>query len=186
MNCPACRQADQVEKVSTIYVRGIEVKWRAGKTGPPNSDEASPKRSKLMDAMPANDLQALTRRLAPPAAKKEAPMRAIHPDMMVLGFSLVAPIFLYGMWTSQRPVLPVVIAILVCAYALYFWQRKAILARFQRNQASRQSAEERARRGVERWMSLYYCHRDDGVFPAHSGQLIPTDQMPGYLFRPES
>ena len=183
IKCPTCGQTDQVEKVSTLYLVGIGLN-RQPQPGKAPLDllPVNP----WVSALPPAELAALARRLKPPSSGKQGFSRPLHPDMIVVVFSLVLPIFLYGMWTSQRPVLPVVIAILVCAYALYFWQRKAILARFQRNQASRQSAEERARRGVERWMSLYYCHRDDGVFPAHSGQLIPTDQMPGYLFRPES
>ena len=139
-----------------------------------------------VSALPPDELQALARRLKPPSSGKQAFSRPLHPDMVVVVFSLVLPIFLYGMWTSQRPVLPVALAILAVAYALYLWKRKAIIARFQQNQAKRLSADERARRGVERWMKLYYCNRDDGVFPAQGDELIPTDQMPGYLFHPEN
>ena len=35
----------------------------------------------------------------------------------------------------------------------------------------------------ERWMKLYYCARDDGVFEPGSEALTPADQTPGYLLR---
>ena len=182
VKCPICEQSDQVEKVSTLYLVGI------GMNHQPKSGEAPldlPPTNAWVSALPPAELQALARRLKPPSSGKQAFSRPLHPDMVVIVFSLILPIFLYGIWTSQQQVLPAVLLVLTGAYALYFWKRKAIIARFQHNQNKRLSADERARRGVERWMKLYYCYGDDGVFPAQGGKLIPTDQMPGYLFRPE-
>lgn len=181
VKCPGCGQSDQVEKVSTLYLVGI------GLSRQPHSGEAPPDLppvSPWVSALPPGELQALARRMKPPSSGKQAFTRPLHPDMVVGVFSLVLLVFLYGMWTSQRAMLPVALVVLAVAYAAYLWQRKAVIARFQHNQATRQSADERARRGVERWMKLYYCDRDDGVFPAQGGELIPTDQMPGYLFHP--
>ena len=183
MICPTCRQADQVEKVSTIYVRGIEVKWRRGKSGPPNGGEIPVKRSKLVDAMPADELQTLTRRLAPPAAKKETSMRLIHPDMMVLALTLVAPIFLYGILTGQPSGLLVVLPLLAGFYIFYFWKRKMLIAKYFAQQAAQQAATARIQRGIQRWMKLYYCARDDGVFEPGTSALTPADQIAGHLFK---
>ncbi len=58
-----------------------------------------------------------------------------------------------------------------------------MIARFEGQQASRQAAEERIKRGIDRWMKLYYCARDDGVFMPGSDELIPADLMIGYLYR---
>jgi hypothetical protein len=182
VKCPGCGQFDQVEKVSTLYLVGI------GLNRQPKSGEAPldlPPTNAWVSALPPAELGALARRLKPPSSGKQAFSRPLHPDMVVIVFSLVLPVFLYGMWTSQRAVLPAALAVLAVAYALYFWKRKAIIARFQHNRNNRLSADERARRGVERWMKLYYCYRDDGVFPAQGGELIPADQMPGYLFGSE-
>ena len=182
IKCPACEQADQVEKVSTLYLLGIGLD-RSSKSGelPPELPQPSP----WVSALPPAELHILARRLKPPSSGKQSFSRPLHPDMVIIVFSLILPVFLYGILTSQRTVLLPVLLVLAGAYAVYFWKRKSIIDRFQKDQASRISADERARRGVERWMRLYYCNRDDGVFEAHGSQLVPADQMPGYLFNPE-
>ena len=182
MICPECGLADQVEKVSTIYVRGIEVKWHASKTRLPDGSEAQPRYSQVVDQMPADELMALTRRLAPPAAKKGAPMRAIHPDHPVIALSLIAPIFLYGILTSQPSGLLVVLPLLAGFYAFYFWQRKRLIDKFQATQSAQKAAEKRIHTAIQRWMRLYYCARDDGVFDPGSKSLTPADQLAGVLF----
>jgi hypothetical protein len=183
MICPQCGQGDQVEKVSTIYVRGIEVKWRRSQAALPDEVENSPRRSRVVDEMPSSELMALAPRLAPPAAKKSAPMRAIHPDHAVVALSLVAPIFLYGILTSQASGLLIVLPLLAGFYIFYFWQRKRLIAKFHATQQAQKAAEQRIHRGIQRWMRLYYCARDDGVFEPGAGALTPTDQIPGLLFK---
>ena len=183
MICPQCGQADQVEKVSTIYLLGIEKKWHAGNRRPPGNDQAPPPSSALVDEMSSQALQALTRRLVPPAAKKEAPIRSIHPDLVVLTFSLVTPIFLYNIFASQIGMLPLVLVVLAGFYGYYFWKRKTIIARFQAQQDAQQAAARRIQRGIQRWMRLYYCAREDGVFEPGSKALTPADQIAGHLYK---
>lgn len=183
MICPHCGQADQVEKVSTIYVLGIEKKWRSQNNPSPGDDPSPPPRSALVDKIPAEELQALSRRLAPPATKKAVPLRSIHPDMMVATFSLAAPIFLYGILNSQPGELWIVLPVLAAFYAFYFWKRKELIAKFQSQQDAQRSAEARVQRGIQRWMKLYYCARDDGIFELGSAAITPADQINGYLFR---
>lgn len=183
VTCPQCGQADQVEKVSAIYINAIEREKRKKKEpAPPGSDAETRKKTRLARIMDPRG-EPLARRLAPPASGKQVQTRPIHPDLPVISFSLVAPIFLIGIYTSQPAMLLPVILILACAYALYFWQRKAIVAKFEQQQTARRAAEERVKKGIERWMKLYYCARDDGVFEASSRELTPTDQMPGLLLK---
>ncbi len=110
-------------------------------------------------------------------------LKRIHPDTVVLTFSLVAPIFLYGIFTSQRLMLLPVLIILAGFYGLYFWKRKTMVARFELQQLTRQAANERVKRGLDRWMKLYHCSRDDVVFEPGKNQFVPTDQMTGYLLK---
>jgi hypothetical protein len=110
-------------------------------------------------------------------------MRPIHPDMVVIALSLIAPVFLYGILTSQRSMFLPVLAVLAVFYGFYFWKRKTMIARFEAQQALRQAADQRVKRGIERWMKLYYCARDDGVFEPGSNELVPADQIAGYLNR---
>jgi hypothetical protein len=102
--------------------------------------------------------------------------------MVVVAFSLITPIFLYGIFNSQRVLLLPAVGVLLVFYGLYFWQRKKLIDRFEKEQAARQAAAGRIQRGIERWMRLYYCAREDGVFEPGSRQLTPVDQMMGYLF----
>ena len=182
IKCPTCGQTDQVEKVSTLYLVGIGLN-QASKSSEAPPD--LPPTSAWVSALPKEELHMLARRLKPPSSGKQAFTRPLHPDMVVIVFSLILPVFLYGILTSQRPVALPVLVIVAGAYAAYLWKRRAIVDRFEQNQAKRLSADARARRGVERWMRLYYCNRDDGVFDAHGSELVPADQMPGYLFNPE-
>jgi hypothetical protein len=175
VTCPACGQADQVEKVSKLYITGIEMQ-RKPKDGviQPGSEAGS---SSIAGSF------ALSRRLAPPSSSQKANTRPIHPDLVVITFSLILPVFLYGIYTSQRPVLLPMVGILLLMYGAYFWKRKVIVARFERQEKERQAKDERIRRGITRWMRLYYCSRDDGVFEAGKDELVPADFMPGYLLR---
>jgi hypothetical protein len=103
--------------------------------------------------------------------------------MMVFAFSLAAPIFIYGIMTSQPGSLWIVLPMLVGFYTFYFWKRKPMVAKFQAQQATQKSADARVQRGIRRWMNLYYCARDDGIFEPGSDAITPADQIAGYLFR---
>jgi hypothetical protein len=178
IRCPQCEQADLVEKVSTIYLVGIGLKQQ-----PANDDVgASPIQFKLANLSEA-ELRTLARRLKPPAATKRLPSRPLHPDLIVITFSLVFPIFIYGIWTSQPPTLLPVLIFLAAVYGLYFWKRKAIVTRFENRQATERAADGRVRQGIERWMKLYYCARDDGVFIPGSRELTPSDQVMSALLQ---
>jgi len=177
--CPICGQIDQVEKVSTIYLMGIGLE-RLTPAGENQTEKIA--FNPEFEQLPAASLKALSRRLAPPSTPAQIPIRPIHPDMVVLAFSLVVSIFLYGILTSQSDMLLPVLAILAVFYLFYFWRRKTILAKFEKQQVSRKSTAERINQGVERWIKLYYCLRDDGVFEEGMQEVVPADQMPGLLF----
>lgn len=173
IQCPQCGQSDQVEKVSTIYLYGI---------GLSQSPTDSPRPANFkFDSFSKADLRALSRRLKPPASGKRAPTRPLHPDLVVLTFSLVTPIFLYGIYTSQKTSFLPVLAFLILLLGLYAWRRNSIVARFEKQQAARQAAQARVEQAIGRWMKLYYCARDDGVFLPGGAEITPADQMPGLL-----
>jgi hypothetical protein len=178
--CPLCGQSDQVEKASTIYLVGIGLK---GKTSDPESKDEALISSPVLGAIPAPGMRALSKRLSPPTSRAQAFTRPVHPDIAVLAFSLITPIFLFGIYTSQIALLLPVLAILVGFYAIYFWKRKTLIARFERQIADRKASNDRTQRGVRRWMNLYYCMRDDIVFEPGKSEGTPVDQMPGYLFK---
>lgn len=179
IKCPSCGLTDHVEKVSTIYLIGIGLNRRvSGAFNPSDGQETPPVQQWLLDLAP-DTLRSLSRRLAPPSSGKEPPFRPLHPDMVVLTFSLVAPIFLYGILSSQSGMLPLALAIIFGFYVFYFWKRRAMIARYERQKKSRQAVHQRVRLGIERWMTLYYCAQDDIVFEPKANVSLPADQIAG-------
>ena len=68
-------------------------------------------------------------------------------------------------------------------YGLYFFKRNSIIAKFEREKDSQRQSQARNQRGIKTWMRLYYCDRDQGVFLPGQGELIPPEQMMGYLLK---
>lgn len=178
--CPECGLGDQVDKVSVLYIAGLEAKRKPASAQAHGQDiqHASP----VLSAISAADLAKLARRLSPPSGEKQA-TRPVHPDIVVIVFSLAALVFLYGMLTSQQAALIPAVAVLAVGYAVYFWKRKSLVEKFERQRAVRLDADGKVRRGIERWMGLYYCLRDDGVFTPGDERLTPADQINGYLLQ---
>jgi hypothetical protein len=160
-----CGQTEPVEKVSKLYLTGIGLR-----------DETNTSR---INPTPA--ARALSRRLAPPSGGRPALTRPVNPDLAILAFSAILPIFLYGIWTSQREIMLPAVLILVIFYGLFFWQRKHLLARYQKDLDSRHAAVERVKQAVGRWMKLYYCAADAVVFEPGKGEPVSLDLLPEIL-----
>jgi hypothetical protein len=171
--CPECGLGDQVYRVSEIYVAGSEVVYRIKSEGEALAVGLSPQR-----------LKALRPLLSPPqSSKKKGFIRPISPDQLVVGFSLILPFVLYGIYTDQPQSLLFALLAIAGVYGLYFWQRKTLMARFNAELAKQAAENERIVRAVERWLMLYYCERDAGVFASPQGPLIPLDDIEPYLMR---
>jgi hypothetical protein len=181
ITCPVCSQFDCVDKVSTIYMEGIGEKRipLSKNPGEKNPDRARPRVTKI----PVQELQRLSRKLAPPSSGKAAPTRPVHPDIVVTVFSCIAPLFLYGIWIQQRAGFVPVLILLAGVYGLYFFKRKAVIAKFEGQQTAKREAQARIERGIKTWMRLYYCARDEGVFLPGGRDLVPVDQMTGFLLQ---
>ena len=180
ISCPVCGQSDQVEKVSTVYMEGIGAGRLPLKTGAQVDQMPSP--GQRLTKIPARDLYVLSRKFAPPSEGKSALVRPIHPDLVIGIFTLVVPIFLIGILAQQRGLLLPVLLILACFYALYFYKRKTVIARYDQEKTSKDAAQTRVECAIKSWMKLYYCARDGGIFLPGRGELVPVDQMAAYLF----
>ena len=101
--------------------------------------------------------------------------------MVVFTFSLILPVFVFGIYTSQRNLFFPALIFLAFFYGIYFWRRKSMVARFENQLKASREENRRVERGISRWMKLYYCARDDVVFQPGTGKYVPTDQMPGFL-----
>jgi hypothetical protein len=181
IRCPVCDQSDLVEKVSTLYITGIGLNRSSRQVNPqPGAETATPPGDPMI-GLSASELRLLSRRLKPPFSVKKVPFRSLHPDLVVLTFSLILPVFVYGIYTSQKNMLLPGLVILAAFYGIYFWRRKAMIAKFESQLEASKAANRRVEQSISRWMKLYYCAREDIVFQPGTGKYVPTDQMPGLL-----
>ncbi len=172
--CPACQQSDQVAKVSTLYMEGIGLRKI--------SEQKDGEKDLLRYSnIPDKELAKLVKKLSPPSSGKTQTVRPVHPDWIIAAFSAVLPVFLFGIYRSQPAGLFPILLILVLLYGLYFLRRKALIARYHQGEIIRQEETRRIEIAIQRWMRLYYCSRDRGVFVPEKNLLIPVDQMIPYL-----
>ena len=169
ITCPVCGLSDQVEKVSTIYMSGI-------------ADKRSPEIQQATK-IPNPKLRSLSQLLAPPSSGKSAPLRPVHPDTVLIFFSCVLPFFLFGILKQQPIMIIPVLLVLAGLYGLYFFKRQVVIAKFERQQDNQRQSQVRVERGIKTWMKLYYCDRDEGIFLPGKDELIPPEQMMGYLLQ---
>jgi hypothetical protein len=181
IRCPVCNQSDLVEKVSTLYITGIGLNRSSRQVNPQPATQMADTPGDPIIGLSASELRLLSRRLKPPFSVKKVPFRSLHPDLVVLTFSLILPVFVYGIYTSQRSMLLPALIILAAFYATYFWRRKALIAKYESQLEASKAANRRVEQGISRWMKLYYCAREDVVFQPGTGKYVPTDQMPGLL-----
>ncbi len=170
IHCPACGQSDQVEKVSTLYLVGI------GLNRQPVVADAAPIRLNLAN-LPESEYHRLARLFKPPASSRRLPFRALHPDLVITTFSLVILFFLFNIYLSQPGNLLPILVLLGIGYAGYFWRRRSILARFEANLSAQRASEQRIHQGIDRWMKLFYCARDGGVFEPGDETLLPAEEL---------
>jgi hypothetical protein len=183
--CPVCDQSDLVEKVSTLYITGIGLSRSTGQAYPLPEGSAPSTPGSEMIGLSTSDLRQLSRRLKPPSSGKGTPFRALHPDLVVLTFSLIIPVFLYGIFTSQTNLFLPALVLLVVFYGVYFLRRKSMIAKFDRQVEASRAATRRSEQRIGRWMKLYYCARDDVVFVPKTSLSVPADQMAGIYTQPD-
>ncbi len=193
IRCPTCGKTETVGKVSTIYLVGIGlVRKEAGKQTvlEPGSTLQTARREveppDWLKRLTVAEQRQLSKRLAPPAAGTSGLTRPIHPDWVIGAATLIVPVFLVGIVKSQPGMLVPLLAILGLFYAIYFYLRIGLVKRFARQEAQRQTAAEHARQGIERWMRLFYCVEDDGLFEPGQGGLVPAEQIAGVLHTRDS
>ena len=165
--CPQCGLNDQVEKVSTLYFEALGGKGLAGQKAGAGAPGDLPKR-------PGPGLRRL---FAPPASGKAQATRPIHPDLVVVVFTGILPVFLAGIARSQPQMVVPVLSGLALVYGLYFWFRKKLVDRFQVKKQTQVDEKRRVERAIGRWMRAYYCTRDEIVFEAGRPGWAPVEQL---------
>ncbi len=134
-------------------------------------------------SLPPEKIRSLSRQLAPPSSGKSTVVRPVHPDTVLIIFSCILPVFLVGILKQQPVMFIPALLVLAVLYALYFFLRKSIVARFERDQQYQKDQHIRIEKAIKDWMKLYYCDRDGGIFMPGKDELVPPDQMIRYLMK---
>jgi hypothetical protein len=184
--CPICSQSDRVARASALYIAGLEQKYGRRLQPKPGEGNLEKPASPVPDfstweQIPAGGLVVLAAQLAPPQTSKKVPTRPIHPDMMLLAFGLVSPIFIFGILSNQPGMLVFVLPFLIGLVVFYLWQRKKLVAKHENIVASQRAENERTQRAIERWLWLRYCARDHVVF-LPGKEALPPEQINKLLF----
>ncbi len=180
--CPHCGQADKVYKVSLLY---LESTARLNQRQAENQPELD---GLLTDLLPANSnattqahlLSRFLRSFTPPSGEKRI-TRRIHPDTMVICFALFSLLVIYRIATTQPSQLPAILVLVCVSLMAYILARKSVLRRYQDRVRQEQEENARIESAIARWMRLYFCSRDQGVFDPQQNEFVPLEQMSDLL-----
>lgn len=178
--CPICAASDKTFKVSTIYIealegfkKGSELKILAQIVDDQNLLSAT-------GILKTQTLRSVVSSFGPPSGGKQI-IRPVSPNLVMMAFSLIAIFFLIQIYTTQRemfiPIL-ILVAIVYLGYAIFY---KQIYAKYTRQIQSNINIKTSYEAAIGKWMRLYYCARDDGVFDPVENQMVPLQSMETYL-----
>jgi len=173
-----CGKSDRSAKVSVIYLAGVEERYRnrRNKKLIEKSDVTEAQDFSKWDGLADGRLVELVSYLSPPRGKRPPLVRPLNPDLMVGALTLVAPVFIYGMSTSQPKMLWFAGALLLVFYMWYFWKRKALLDKYRVAIEQQKTADTKLREETERWMKLYFCARDNVTFTKAGKEVTFLDE----------
>lgn len=172
-----------MDKVSKIYLSVLERKYASRSSKTPQPLESANGELRIDSQLDSQGLLSLAKKLTPPSSGKGAPFRPIHPDLVILVFSLITPLFLFRIYTTQVGMLPWILLLLAGFIGFYYVKRKSLITKFEAQRLAQKTAEDRIQKGIKRWMQLYYCARDDIVFNPLEAESIPVDMINGYLLQ---
>jgi hypothetical protein len=181
--CPHCKQSDKTYKVSFLYVESTA---RLNHRQVENQPELDGLLADLLDGSggPRAQTQFLTRlaqALTPPQGEARRAARRVHPDAMVIFFTLLSSLIVYKVATTQAGQLPIILALLAGGILAYLLARKQVVRRYEEKARQEHAAQARLENAVSRWMHLYFCSRDRGVFLPEQNQLVPLERMSDLL-----
>jgi hypothetical protein len=180
IECPVCGLADKTFKVSEIYIEALGG-IKNGETGRvlpqivnDQSQLVAPGKIK------AQAFRSVVSNFSPPSGGRQV-MRQVHPNYIIAGFTLIAIFFLIQIYTTQPELfLPILILVFVF-YTGYGIFRKSIYAKYNKQILENIAVRQTYEAAIGKWMHLYYCARDNGVFDPKEDRLIPLQAMDSYL-----
>jgi hypothetical protein len=190
LNCPKCGQIDRVDKVSSIYSRGVSSGTYSGPTTGVNMPVGKGQASVIggYSTLSGSSQTLLSQRLAPPekpsARGSLGVIVGIGAFVFVIGGLLGFLDLIYAINAPEEVEFhcccggtalgAIVMGICLVIYAGITVNKRA---------ARVASQIPHWKRAMVRWNRLYYCARDDGVFDPEDGIFVPTEQMMDYIYR---
>lgn len=176
--CPHCGHFDQTYKISLLY---LECSARLHQKETINQPELDGMLNNLgidveNQGVSPQLLSQMIQWFAPPEGEKQV-TRTIHPDFIVLVFGLVAVFLVYQVSIYQSSQFPIAVIILAAAGLAYLLARKTIVTRYQARMIQEQETNRQVEQAINRWMRLYYCSRDQGIFNPDLNRFVPIEQM---------
>lgn len=182
--CPSCGQDDLVFHVRLIYMECLEKLKDSEGAKTPELDrflEATGNSGKPKGET-TKVLRDLVHQFEPPQGKPQL-LKAISPDMVVIGFSLLAIFLLYQIYINQ----PEIFGYMAGFYALfivgYILLHKSIIARYEKQKAMDTGSVEVIQKAIGKWMKASYCLRDNLIFGAYKNESVPLAEMTNHLIQ---
>jgi hypothetical protein len=174
--CPQCGQADKAYKVSLLYQESSARISHHEKDHQPELDgllsdlAADPSRASLQT------LHRLMQSFAPPASENR-PSRTLSPDIVAVAFGLIMLVLVSQVAARQPENFPLAVGILFAAGLAYLLFRRPIMQHYRARISEQQETDQRLQEATSRWMRLYYCSRDQGVFDPQQNRIVPVEQI---------
>jgi hypothetical protein len=180
--CPHCGQSDQVIKVNQIYIESISNQAVTDAT-------TLPRVLNWPSSKPASSPRSLGERqflnLFYPPSSKPTLIRSVHPDGVVVIFSLFALFLFYQIYTTQPEFIFLALGAFLAFLVFYLVSRKRIVARYQKTINEEAGQQKNIEAAVGKWMRMYYCIRDASAFDPTRKQMIPIEELKNYLLEKE-
>lgn len=181
--CPHCKQADKTYKVSLLF---LESTARLHQHQVDNQPELDGLLADLFDGRdsPVSQAQFLSRlsqTLTPPGGEKHT-TRRIHPDSLVIFFTLLSSLIVYKVSTSKPDQLPIILMLLGGSILVYLIARKSVVRRYEEKIRQEKDENLRVENAISHWMRLYFCSRDQGVFVPEQNRFVPLERMSDLLY----
>jgi hypothetical protein len=180
VECPKCGLSDRTFKVSEIYIEALEgfKKGEKGRVLPQIVSDQS--QFEAPGILKVQAFRSVVNDFSPPSGGSQL-TRPVHPNLVILAFSLIAVFFLLQIYTTQPDLfLPMLILVFVF-YLGYGFFRKTIYGKYNKQIQDNNSIKNTYEAAIGKWMHLYYCARDNGVFDPQEDQMIPLESMKIYL-----
>jgi hypothetical protein len=185
VQCPECRLSDKTFKVSAIYIEALEEFKHPGarKLLPQIMNDV-----KKLDApgvLKTQALRSVVNSFGPPSGGRQI-MRPVNPYLVIAAFTLIAIFFLIQIYTTQREMFFPMLILLIVFYLGFTFFRKQIIGKYIQQIQANMDIKRSYESAIGRWLRLYYCARDDGVFDPDENQMIPLQAMEAYLLNEKS